>query len=146
MAERNYNALPDDPDWCGHPFVSVRTWTCAHCDRAVTTETRQRLERAPTLAPEGQVWMLTTATQDGKESPEEDQYVVGLFTDRARIIPIILRHRLTSASAIRDILRRTHWYQGAYNDMLFEGWEEQPNDRGEQGFYRLELEEIDFPS
>ena len=145
MAKKSFNALPDDPDWCGHWCVSLRTWTCADCDRPVTPETRDRLEAAPTAAPAGSVWMLTRAVQDGSESPTEDKFVVGLFTDRAKIAGLLIRGLIVGGGDIREAMRRCHWYQGVFNAMLFEGWDEETDDRGTTYFYRLEVEEIDRP-
>jgi hypothetical protein len=89
--------------------------------------------------------MLTKAIQDGTESPTEDKYVIGLFTDRLKIARLLVRRYIVGADHIRDVMRRTHWYQGAFNDMLFEGWEEGTDERGRCHFYRLELEAIDNP-
>ena len=143
--KRSANALVDDPDWCGHWCVSLRTWTCADCHRPVTAETRRRLEHAPTAAPSGSVWILSRAIQDDTDCPTTDHCTVGLFTDRAQIARLLVRGAIVDADDIRDALRRAHWYQGAFNTMLFEGWDEEPDDRGTCHFYRLELEAIDHP-
>jgi hypothetical protein len=138
------NALPDDPDWCGHPFVSLRTWTCADCDRPVTAGTRRRMENAPTKARKGTVWMLEVGYQDEVNSDgDPHRWVEGVYTDRAKIGRLLVRNLVVEADTIRDVMRRTHWYQGAYNVMLFEGWAEENNDRGRVESFYLSTHGID---
>lgn len=140
---KNYNALPDDPDWCGHALVSVRTWACADCGRPTTEATRERLRTAPTRAPEGSVWVLLSGNQELAEDGVIQGTVEGLFTDRARIGRSMIHGRFADAKSIRDVMRRTHWYQGAFNAALFEGWEEDPGERGICRAYALSLKAVD---
>lgn len=148
VSKRNYNALPDDPEWCGHPFVSLRTWMCGNedCERPVTPEARRRLESAPTQAPPGSVWALERGEQDHLDGDGEPcTYLEGLYSDRALIPRLLIRNWICGAGDIRDVLRRTHWFQGAINEMLFEGWAETPNDGGKREMYRLSICRIDAP-
>lgn len=143
MNRASLNALPDDPDWCGHLYVSLRTWTCADCARPVTPETRRRMESAPTKAPAGSVWVLLSGNRDLSEDGFVRGMVDGLYTDRARIAALMIRGRIYGAADIRDVMRRTHWYQCVFNVMEFEGWEEEPDESGEYSAYDLSLVKID---
>ncbi len=142
--KRSAHALVDDADWCGHVQVSLRTWTCADCDRPVTAETRKRLESAPTKAPPGSVWVLLS----GKREEAQDGYVrgsvTGIFSDRALIARRLIQYRYCDADEIRDAMRRTHWYQGAFNEDIFEGWEEEADECGAVHAHDLRLERIDM--
>lgn len=134
-------ALPDDPQWCGHAMVDLSTWRCADCDRPVAPAVRARMEAAPTRAPRGSVWVLTERPQD---QPEEEAggYVAGVFTDRARIPHLLIRHHVDDAAGVRARLRSTTWYMSVYNPYCIEGWGEE---RGEEVTYRLTAERVDRP-
>lgn len=140
------NAICGDPGWCGHPFVSLRTWTCADCDRKVTHEARRCLESTPTVAPAGWVWVF----QKGKVDADEEEghsglWVIGVFSDRSRIAASLVRGSWYDAASIREAMRGTHWYQGAINEWIFEGYAEEPDRHGDYPFYSVEIERIDHP-
>jgi hypothetical protein len=142
VAEKNWNALPDDPDWCGHGCVSLRTWTCPDCDRPVTPETRRRLEAAPTIAPPGKLWVLLSGPQEFVKEGVIYGYCDGIFTDRAKIPALMVRGQVDSAEGIRERMRRLHWYQGVLNVNVFDGWEEEVDEDIAEVYY-LSLREID---
>ena len=140
----NANALPDDPDWCGHPFVSLRTWTCADCERPVTPATRARLETAPIPAPPGHVWALLRGTPIADDTDDQPLHLIGVFSDRARIGRRLIQEQWVGAVTIRSAVRRAHWYQGVFNVGVIEGYDEEPDERGNCYAYRLDLERIDL--
>lgn len=142
-AKRNWNALSDDPDWCGHLLASLRTWTCADCDRPLTEGTKARLLAAPTKAPDGSVWVLLRGDQDHMgEDGLIVGYVTGLYADRAAIARSLVRERIYSADDIRAAMRRIHWYQGVFNAAIFEGWAEEEGAVGGCDVYELSLEKV----
>ena len=127
--------------WCGHFDVDLVTWCCFDCDRPLPEVARRRLENAPTVAPEGSVWVLTMGSQEGSDGTLAGGTVLGVFHDRSKIARLLLRGYICGAETIRAV----HWYQGAYNETVFEGWEEGEDDgsRSEWHSYYLELLEID---
>lgn len=144
--------LPDDPEWCGHWHVSLRSWTCPDCGRAVTEAMRQRLESAATVAPPGSLWVLLEGEQEWDEGDGPGHHhagsVIGLFTDRTRIGRLLVRCLIIDAESLRRRMAGIHWYQGAYNSLLFEGWEEEDNDDPydrSPSKYTLMLEAVDRP-
>lgn len=145
----NANALPDDPNWCGHPFVSIRTWTCAYCDRPVTEATQQRLKSASPVAPKGSVWVLLSGYMEnskidaGMEYTAGGGFLNGVYSDRSRIPRLLVKSRWDSAAGLRADLARTHIYQGVFNINIFEGYEESPDRYGYQHNYKLTIERID---
>lgn len=134
----------EDPDWCGHAMISLRTWACADCDRPVTPATRARMEHEPTRAPAGSVWVLLYGHQEEVREGCIRGAVDGLFSDRAIIARRLIQQSYVGADDIRDVMRRTHWYQGAQNPTCFEGWEEEADAAGNTHAYRLDLEKIDL--
>lgn len=141
VEERYRNALPEDPAWCGHAMVDLAAWRCADCDRPVVPAVRRRMEAAPTRAPRGSVWVLTERPQyEGEDEP--GGYVVGVFTDRARIPRLLVRAGLDDAAGVRERIRSTEWYMSVYNPYVLEGWGEED---GEQVSYRLTVERVDHP-
>jgi hypothetical protein len=123
-------------------MVSLREWTCAACSRPVTQETKHRLESAPTKAPDGYAWVLLVGDSDDCEDDEIHGWVQGLYSDRAQIGRSLVRNLDMGADGVRDVLRRTHWYQGVFNEMVIEGWEEEADRRGVMNAYYLTIERI----
>lgn len=122
------NDLPEGP-WCGHMMVDLKTWLCADCDTPLPPAARRRLEQSPTQAPDGYMWIL----QEGKQEDCLDGFphgdIVGIFSDRKKIIPVLVRGFGMSAESIRK--RNIHWYQGVIDAQEFEGWEEGDDDNPE---------------
>lgn len=140
--ERNANALEDDPDWCGHPMVDVQVWRCQTCGRAVTPATRTRMERAPTVAPVGKVWVLV----EGMAQMWADRFpggggIVGVFSDRAKIGRLLVREWIIDAASLRERLARIEWFQSAFNPDCIEGWGY--DEHGDEVSYGLGLHRID---
>lgn len=133
----------DLEDWCGHATVSLRTWQCADCGRAVSDATRRRLESAPTKAAPGSVWVLSGAHQQDCSGDEDADvpggWVIGVFSDRAAIARLLIRQRVCDAANIR----RVHWYRSVWNEAYFAGWEEGEDERGHARSYALYPEDID---
>jgi hypothetical protein len=134
-------ALRDDPQWCGHAMVDLSTWRCADCDRPVAPAVRRWMEAAPSRAPRGSVWVLTERPQY-QEDAAAGGYVVGVFTDRARIPRLLVRATIETAAGVRERIRSTTWYMSVYNPSCIEGWGEED---GEQVSYRLTVERVDDP-
>jgi hypothetical protein len=132
-----------DPAWCGHLDVSLRTWTCADCDRPATPEMRARMESAPTKAPEGEVWVLLDGNQDGVQEGVVMGCVLGVYADRAKIAARLLQGRLIGLDDLRARMEPIHWYQGAINHNVFEGWEEGEARDDPPRVYCLRLERIE---
>lgn len=139
--ERKANALPDDPEWCGHPMVDLSAWRCADCGRPVCLALRRRMQSAPTAAPPGAVWVLTEGPGGDYDEDYAGGSVVGVFSDRARIGQLLVRHQIIGAASLRERLSRITWYQGAINPQCFEGRGTKKDGRDVN--YRLDLEQID---
>ena len=129
-------------EWCGHAFVSLRTWLCPDCGRALPLDVKPRLETALPVAPPGSIWVATSARIHDDRN-EAGGYVEGVYTDRSKIPRLLVRGLIADAASVREQLKRIHWYQGVYNPDLFEGWDEEPDARGQFHSYRLALEVID---
>jgi len=141
VEERYRNPLPEDPAWCGHAMVDLSTWCCADCDRPVAPAVRRRMEAAPTRAPRGSVWVLTERPEY-QEDAAAGGYVVGVFTDRARIARLLVRAGFDDAAGVRARITSTEWYMSVYNPYVLEGWGEE---NGEPVSYRLTTERVDHP-
>jgi hypothetical protein len=142
---KSANALIDDPDWCGHPTISRRTWACPDCERPVTAATRARMEAVSPVAPPGYVWVLISANQDGPEEGTADSafYFEGVADDY-RVFPRRqVREQWDTAAGVRERLAGIHWYQLAFRPTWFEGWDEEPSDSG-GNFYYYELRLVEI--
>ena len=130
MAVRSLNAIPGDPNWCGHLMVSMRTWTCAKCFRPVPDEARRAILAAPTRAMPGHVWVLSSGVQSDTPHDHKDAggCVEGVYSDRARIPHIMVRGRIVGAAELRERMARIHWYTSVFNPDVLEGWDEEPAD------------------
>lgn len=145
---RRGNELPEGP-WCGHPMIDLQTRRCANdnCGRELPPGAWERLRSAPFVAPPGQLWVLEIGYQDEEEKqesawgpePANPGSLVGIFTDRRKILHRIIRGWITDAADIRN--RRIHWYQGAFNETIWDGWDEGDVKRPES--YCLSLKLID---
>jgi hypothetical protein len=138
------NEYPDLKEWCGHAFVSLRTWACPECKRPLNEQAQHRLLSASTVAPTGQLWVFQERTQPDFADHEESSRIgyPCLFTDRTIIARKMVRDAVIDAESLRERLEQIHWYQGVYNIHLFEGWDEDGSIRF-PAQYKLCLAEID---
>jgi hypothetical protein len=148
----NLNALIDDPDWCGHPFVERDTWRCANddCRRQAKPATIARLKALDPRAPVGRVWVVTHGhqTDEDSEYPNddvEDSYVMGIFSDLRKIGPGLIRAQIYHASHLRSVVADCYWVQGVFARDVIEGWAQTPDHRGKYSVYCITLAEIDRP-
>ena len=93
---------------------------------------------APTKAPTGSVWVLDW--QKRYDKGDEAPSIFGVFSDRAKIIELIVDGGISSIENIQH--RNIHWHQGVYNTNIFEGWEEGESTTDEY-VWSLSLYQID---